>query len=104
MLFIKHALCQVIRLIKLVLWIIAMLLRLEVLLTVRGIFRVTVSPDSARVDYVSAVLPQDETASLRNAQVRSYYTIYPNTSAFNETKQIQSWNLISEPKRWRYKH
>jgi len=47
-----------------------------------GHLRFTVSPDSIRVEFVSAVLPKDETAVLKNDQVVYAYSVkYSNTTA-----------------------
>jgi hypothetical protein len=47
-----------------------------------GHLRYTVSPDSVRVDFVSAVLPKDETSQLKNDQVVYSYSVKnSNTTA-----------------------
>lgn len=52
-----------------------------------GHIRVTVSPDSAKFDYVSAVLPQDENDSSKNAKVVYSYSAKPKilNSALDQT-------------------
>ena len=48
-----------------------------------GHLRVTVSPERAVVDYVLSVLPEDETASHRNAALGYSYSITGSSSANN---------------------
>lgn len=67
-----------------------------------GHLRVTVSPDSVVVDYVAALLPADETDTLKNGQVRYSYSI-KDTASSNSTgldkvnQQTNSWSVFPNP-------
>ncbi len=52
-----------------------------VVLNGTGHIRVTVTPDSATVDYVSAYMPRDTNATHRNAAIAYSYSIKPNVTA-----------------------
>ncbi len=64
-----------------------------------GHLRVTVSPDSVKVDYVSALLPKDETETLRNGQdVLSYSVKNKTTSAVASVKaNPNEWSIYPNP-------
>jgi hypothetical protein len=58
-----------------------------------GHLRVTVSPDSVGVEYISAMLPQHETVSLKNKQIRNSYSIVKKQTATD----IQNLKAAIEP-------
>ena len=49
-----------------------------------GHIRVTVSPDSVKVDFVASRLPKDETATLKNGDILYSYAVKGNTSGINQ--------------------
>ena len=53
-----------------------------------GHLRVTVSPESAQVDYVKAYLPKDEDANHKNGEVAFTYAVHGTTTAVAEKKEI----------------
>jgi hypothetical protein len=55
-----------------------------------GHLRVTVSPDMAKVEYVSAYLPQDTNSTHQNGAVVFSYTVSPNTSVEHENNTTPS--------------
>lgn len=63
-----------------------------------GHMRYTVSPDSIRVDFVSAVLPKDETAQLKNDQVVYSYAIKnTNVTALTPVVKIAAEGVSIAP-------
>jgi hypothetical protein len=67
-----------------------------VTLTGTGHMRVTVSPESTKVDYVSAYLPRDTNATHRNGSVAYTYTVMPKTTSVENVARIPSKFVLEQ--------
>jgi hypothetical protein len=61
-----------------------------------GHMRVTVSPESTKVDYVSAYLPRDTNATHRNGSVVHTYTVMPKTTSVENVTRIPSKFVLEQ--------
>jgi hypothetical protein len=62
-----------------------------------GYLRVTVMPDSVKVEYVLSVLPQHETASRKNGTVAFSYVLPAKSSGIRDEEQEGDFKLFPNP-------